>query len=64
MSAATVEPVQNEPAIWTLSEVARFLRVNDATVRVWMKTGKLPDAKRLGQKWLFDAAKIKAMVGM
>jgi hypothetical protein len=65
VSPATSEPAQatGEPTLWTLQETARFLRVNEATIRIWMKIpGKLPTAKRLGQKWLFVASEVRSLV--
>jgi hypothetical protein len=51
--------------LWTIAETARFFRVNEATIRNWMKVpGKLPAPKRLGAKWLFVANEIKAMAGV
>jgi len=40
--------VEVQPApLWTLAEVAAYLRVSPATVRRWTNTGKLP-CYRLG----------------
>lgn len=42
-----MEKVDVVPPLWTLQEVADYLRVSTATVRRWTNAGKLP-CYRLG----------------
>lgn len=46
-----MEPDSVEDPGWTLTEIAKELRVNPATVRLWVSRGKLK-AKRAGQRKL------------
>lgn len=39
-----------EEIILTIAEVAKILKISEATVRRWIKTGKLP-AFQLGRKY-------------
>jgi hypothetical protein len=59
VSTVTMAPV--EPA-WTIQDVSKYLRVCEATIRVWMKTGKVPAPRRIGAKYLWDPAEIRALV--
>jgi predicted DNA-binding transcriptional regulator AlpA len=66
VSVATTEtlPEQETSRLWTIADVARFLRVSEATAYGYAKQGKLPEAKRIGQRRLFDPAAVKAMLGV
>jgi excisionase family DNA binding protein len=47
---------------WTVPDVARFLRVTERTVHTYVHKGIIPAPRKVGAKWLFDAAKIRALV--
>ncbi|MBV9367574.1 MAG: helix-turn-helix domain-containing protein, partial [Solirubrobacterales bacterium] len=50
MSDPDPDPVDSDPWL-TVAEIADELRVNPATVRLWISKGRLP-AKRAGQRKL------------
>lgn len=43
----------------TIEEVARYLRVKKRTIYAWLKGGKIPAIKTVGQ-WRFKKEKIDA----
>lgn len=43
--------------ILTIEEVADYLRVKKRTIYEWLKTGKIPASKAVGQ-WRFKRSKI------
>ena len=45
--------------IMTIEEVAQYLRVKKRTVYEWLKNGKIPAIKAVGQ-WRFKKSKIDA----
>jgi|GEM_PF-4930416 len=45
--------------LWTVTDVARYLRIRPATVRSLTRRGKLP-AVKIGKSWRFDPRKIRA----
>ena len=45
--------------LMTIDEVAQYLRVKKRTVYEWLKTGKIPAIKAVGQ-WRFKREKIDA----
>ena len=45
--------------IMTIEEVAQYLRVKKRTVYEWLKKGKIPAIKTVGQ-WRFKKSKIDA----
>ncbi|MBF0533190.1 MAG: helix-turn-helix domain-containing protein [Candidatus Omnitrophica bacterium] len=45
------------PELMTIEEVADYLRVKRRTVYEWLKTGKIPALKAVGQ-WRFKRKKI------
>lgn len=44
--------------LWTVIDVARYLRIQPATVRALTRRGKLP-AIKIGKAWRFDPIKIR-----
>ena len=46
-------------ALMTIEEVAQYLRVKKRTIYEWLKTGKIPAIKAVGQ-WRFKKDKIDA----
>lgn len=63
MSVATMAPEANTAENWTLRDVASYLRVSERTVTIYVKSGKVPQPRRLGGKWLFDAKAVRAVLG-
>ena len=49
------------PALLTVEEVARYLRVKRSTVYEWAQTGKIPAAK-VGRLWRFHREEIDTWV--
>ena len=49
----------NYPELMTIEEVAKYLRVKRRTVYDWVKKGKIPAIKAIGQ-WRFKREKIDA----
>ena len=47
----------SEPALMTMEEVADYLRVKKRTVYEWVKNGKIPAIKTVGQ-WRFKKIQI------
>ena len=47
----------SEQEIMTIDEVADYLRVKNRTVYEWLKKGKIPAIKTVGQ-WRFKKSKI------
>ena len=47
------------PELMTVDEVAEYLRVKKRTVYEWLKNGKIPAIKAVGQ-WRFKREKIDA----
>jgi excisionase family DNA binding protein len=62
VSTATMPPDAATAENWTLQDVSRYLRCSERTVYLYVKNGKLPQPRRLGQKWLFSADRIKALL--
>jgi PTS system nitrogen regulatory IIA component len=50
-----------EEAIWTIEEVAKYLRVSERTVYDWAQKGEIPSGK-LGTVWRFKKAEIEQWV--
>ncbi len=46
-------------ALWTVNEVAAYLRVQPATVRALARRGEIP-AVKIGRVWRFDAGRFRA----
>lgn len=46
----------------TVAEVAKKLRVDESTVRIWIRTGKLP-AIRVGRQYRVDRAAYEQFIG-
>ena len=60
VQAAQASGRQTEP-LWTIQEVARYLRVSTATVRRWTRTGLLPSYRpggRYGRR-LFSETQVR-----
>ena len=49
----------SEQEIMTIEEVADYLRVKKRTIYEWLKKGKIPAIKTVGQ-WRFKKSKIDA----
>jgi excisionase family DNA binding protein len=56
----TYEALDAEP-LWTVEDVATYLRLKQETVRMMARTNKLP-ALKVGKAWRFRAMEIKAMM--
>ncbi len=48
-------------SLMTAEEVAKYLNVDETTIYVWAKEGKIPAAK-LGRLWRFDGDEIEKWV--
>ena len=60
MSAQTPSTQASGKCLWTVEEVATFLRLKPETVRIMARKGELP-AFKLGKRvWRFEAGKIQA----
>jgi excisionase family DNA binding protein len=51
---------RTEP-LWTVEEVANYLRVKEETVRMMARTKRLP-AMKVGKAWRFRSSEIKDML--
>lgn len=49
--------MKNENEVWTIDEVAEFLRIKPETVRRLAKAGEIP-ARKLGGNWRFLKSEI------
>lgn len=49
--------MKNENEVWTIGEVAEFLRIKPETVRRLAKAGEIP-ARKLGGNWRFLKSEI------
>lgn len=47
------------PSLMTIEEVAQYLRVKKRTIYSWLKQGKIPAIKTVGQ-WRFKKERIDA----
>ena len=47
--------------LWTVEEVARYLRLSPGTVRAMARRGELP-ARKIGRVWRFAPKVVKAFV--
>ena len=47
--------------LWTVEEVARFLRVKSSIVKYWLQTSYIPFVK-VGKQYRFDPQDVKAWV--
>ena len=57
-----IEEIKNSmpfEALMTIEEVAQYLRVKKRTIYEWLKSGKIPAIKAVGQ-WRFKKDKIDA----
>lgn len=52
--------IQVEP-LWTVEDVANYLRLQEETVRMMARANKLP-ALKIGKVWRFRASDIKDML--
>lgn len=50
-----------EKQVWTVKDVAEYLRLSTRTVTYQAKEGKLP-GKQIGGQWRFDAQRVKALL--
>lgn len=50
-----------EEPLWTTKDVADCLQCTEETVRVKVRAGEIPVAKRLGNRMRFDPSAIKAL---
>jgi len=50
------------PAILTPAEAAALLRVAEATVKDWARTGELPGAFKLGKEWRIERDALVAYI--
>jgi len=57
------EEQEPRPKLWTVGDVAHYLRCSEASVYLYTKQGKLPRPRRFGQKSLYDPALVKACFG-
>jgi len=66
MSATSVPepaPIKTEiEAAWTRGDVARYLRVSQATVMLWLEQGRLPKPRKIGRRLLWDPRAVRALV--
>lgn len=58
--AATTSPIHaGGERLWTVKDVAKYLRLSPETIRVMARKGELP-AFKLGKRlWRFDAGRIQ-----
>lgn len=54
------DPAETEP-LWTVDEVALFMRLKAGTVRAMARRGELPSIK-IGRGWRFERVRIQEMV--
>jgi excisionase family DNA binding protein len=48
--------------LWTVEDVAGYLRLKEETVRIMARSNKIPGLK-IGKAWRFRASEIKEMLG-
>ena len=52
-------PVQDTEPLWTVAEVAKYLRLNTETVRMMARRGELPSIKIGKRLWRFRPREVK-----
>jgi len=52
-----IQPESTEP-LWTVEDVALYLRLNPETVRQMARSGRIPSLK-VGRSWRFRAPQVK-----
>jgi len=62
MSVATVPPPSSLPELVTTDDVARAAGVVPATVRIWVKQGRLPKPLKLGRRLLWPPDVIRDFI--
>ena len=58
----SLQIITTEP-LWTVDEVAAFLRLKEETAHIEAPTNKIP-AVKVGKVWRFRASDIKAMLNI
>jgi excisionase family DNA binding protein len=48
------------PELLTVDEVCEYTRLSESSVRRWARDGRIPGARHLGRRWLFDKAQLLA----
>ncbi|GAB4501131.1 MAG: hypothetical protein Fur0035_06720 [Anaerolineales bacterium] len=56
-----IQPDVTEP-LWTVEDVALYLRLNPETVRQMARSGRIPSLK-VGRAWRFRATQVKTWLG-
>ena len=52
---------RNQQPLWTVDEVAEYLRIKPTTVRAMCRRGALP-AIKVGKAWRFDKAQLDEQI--
>jgi predicted DNA-binding transcriptional regulator AlpA len=66
MSAVTpapppIAPADVEPS-WTVEDVMRYLHIGRSTALLWVQSGRLPRPTKIGKRFLWAPATIRALV--
>jgi hypothetical protein len=62
--SAVAEPILPVDTLWTIDDVCRFFRVrNRATVKRWIKAGRIPQPLRIGNAPLWNPDAVRAAAG-
>ncbi len=51
-----------EELLWTVDDIARFLRLRTETVRAMARRGEIP-ALQVGRLWRFEPGQVKSWLG-
>ena len=57
-----INPTEIEPGkLYATKEAADFLKVNEQTIRRWIKTGEIR-GKKVGSRWIIQGAELRKRV--
>ena len=57
-------PDQGTEPLWTVTEVAKYLRLNSETVRMMARRGELPSIKVGKRLWRFRPSEVKEWLNL
>lgn len=58
---AKLDGMTQEEVLWDTREAARYLGCTEETIRVKVRAGQIPVAKRVGTRMRFEPSAIKAL---
>jgi excisionase family DNA binding protein len=48
--------------LWTIEDVARYLRIHVNTARAMHSDGRIPHGQKIGRRWLWEPDALKTIV--